>query len=330
MSKTYKHVCIGCGKDFEDSIPTTKYCIDCILQNPRLHPKRYARNKTYFCLYCGKELERGIKGQHKYCKEHRSNQKRLCKKTNICVWCGKEFHPTEARPDAKTCCRYCQGKYINAQGLSIRYNDAELKARFINYFKEKGIPVSSEQVFKDLHLTHNVLLTRGWKLTELAKEAGITEPFVPKNTSKFENMVYSCLKTILPETEIIRQKRFKECRDKQMLPFDFYIEKYNLIIEADGAQHFKDNTKYAHFDKPMLHDQIKNKFCKKQKIYLLRVRYQRFINQEILKDVIKNLLLQIERSEANYLNCWDGMETFPISSQGLALKTKQGSTTSQK
>ncbi len=37
----------------------------------------------------------------------------------------------------------------------------------------------------------------------------------------------------------IKQYRFKKCRDKKPLPFDFYLPKYNICIEYDGKQHFK-------------------------------------------------------------------------------------------
>ncbi|QKF94780.1 putative restriction endonuclease [Fadolivirus algeromassiliense] len=38
---------------------------------------------------------------------------------------------------------------------------------------------------------------------------------------------------------IIRQKTFDWCKNKKCLPYDFFIEDYNLIIELDGMQHFK-------------------------------------------------------------------------------------------
>lgn len=40
-------------------------------------------------------------------------------------------------------------------------------------------------------------------------------------------------------TQITRQKKFDWCKNIKHLPFDFYMKKYNLIIELDGNQHFK-------------------------------------------------------------------------------------------
>lgn len=38
---------------------------------------------------------------------------------------------------------------------------------------------------------------------------------------------------------IVHGKTFSWCKNKKHLPFDFFIEIYNLIIELDGIQHFK-------------------------------------------------------------------------------------------
>jgi hypothetical protein len=35
-----------------------------------------------------------------------------------------------------------------------------------------------------------------------------------------------------------RQKRFKGCKYKYELPFEFWVEDKNILIEFDGIQHF--------------------------------------------------------------------------------------------
>ena len=72
----------------------------------------------------------------------------------------------------------------------------------------------------------------------------------------------------------IHQKWFVDCRDKNPLPFDFYIESLNVIIEFDGRQHFEETD---HFKYPLemvqKHDRIKNEYCHKQGIHLIRIPY---------------------------------------------------------
>jgi len=93
-----------------------------------------------------------------------------------------------------------------------------------------------------------------------------------------------------------QEKRFKECRDKNPLPFDFYLPQYNLCIEFDGEQHFKpfafnsrkvsDDIKLENLKKVQKHDQMKNDYCKKNGITLLRINDIRKINK-ILNDYFK-------------------------------------------
>jgi very-short-patch-repair endonuclease len=78
----------------------------------------------------------------------------------------------------------------------------------------------------------------------------------------------------------VTQKRFKNCKNKQPLPFDFYIPKYNTCIEYDGEQHFspmrRSRSKEKNqikFEATQLHDQIKTDYCKDKGITLIRIPY---------------------------------------------------------
>ena len=79
--------------------------------------------------------------------------------------------------------------------------------------------------------------------------------------------------------QYVAQKTFKDCVDSKRLPFDFYIPKYNLIIEFDGKQHFepisftnlissKDTYKYV-----KKHDAIKTMYCFTHGINIIRIPY---------------------------------------------------------
>ena len=86
----------------------------------------------------------------------------------------------------------------------------------------------------------------------------------------------------------IPQKRFNECKDKQPLPFDFYLPKHNLCIEYDGRQHFKPVKQFGGtkgFEDRVKKDKIKSKFCEDNGINLLRIKYN-----ENIKNNLKNNL----------------------------------------
>lgn len=81
--------------------------------------------------------------------------------------------------------------------------------------------------------------------------------------------------------EYIKEYKFKDCKYKKELPFDFYLPKYNLCIEAQGEQHYKpvlfggrskkDSIKEFYFQREK--DKIKENYCKEHKISLLKIPY---------------------------------------------------------
>jgi very-short-patch-repair endonuclease len=84
------------------------------------------------------------------------------------------------------------------------------------------------------------------------------------------------IKNYLDENKIkyVRQKKFRECKDKRMLPFDFYLPSENICIEFDGEQHFAIINYYGgttNFEEIKKRDNIKNYFCEKSGITLIRL-----------------------------------------------------------
>lgn len=77
---------------------------------------------------------------------------------------------------------------------------------------------------------------------------------------------------------------FDDCRDINLLPFDFYLPDYNLCIEYDGIHHFEINEYFGGVDRlkyTKKHDKIKNIYCKLNNIKLIRISYK--------DDIIKTL-----------------------------------------
>ncbi len=93
------------------------------------------------------------------------------------------------------------------------------------------------------------------------------------------------------------QFRFKNCRDKYPLPFDFYLPNDNVCIEYDGQQHFVQRQGWTDLKEIQKHDNIKNLFCKKQNIPLIRIPYwdeediewilfNEFVKLNILEEIV--------------------------------------------
>jgi len=92
------------------------------------------------------------------------------------------------------------------------------------------------------------------------------------------------IKKILDKKNIsfIYNKRYKECRYKNPLPFDFYLPDYNICIEYDGEQHFRSWNRWGGDEAlrtQKIRDKIKTDFCAQNNITLIRISY----NENILE-----------------------------------------------
>lgn len=88
-----------------------------------------------------------------------------------------------------------------------------------------------------------------------------------------------------------REKRFPNCKDIYTLPFDFFIEELNVLIEFDGRQHYELAFNYNEQDliDRKRKDEIKNNFCKHNNIKLIRIPYWEY--EEIENILRKELLI---------------------------------------
>lgn len=110
------------------------------------------------------------------------------------------------------------------------------------------------------------------------------------NESKGEEKICKWLEE--NNLKYIRQYKFNDCKFYNCLPFDFYLPDINILIEYDGIQHFQIVTHFGGFDSfvdTKIRDTIKNEYCKKNNIKLVRIPYWEKDNIE--KILIKELNL---------------------------------------
>ena len=100
-----------------------------------------------------------------------------------------------------------------------------------------------------------------------------------------------CKELDLLNVKYKRQVVFELCKDKNYLPFDIQVE-YNdsiILIEYDGVQHFKSIEHFGGEERLKItqkHDQIKNDFCIRNNIKLIRIPYWEFKN---IKTIIRKI-----------------------------------------
>lgn len=110
-----------------------------------------------------------------------------------------------------------------------------------------------------------------------------------KSKSTGEKIICDYLKK--NNIKYIDEKTFENCKYINDLRFDFYIPDKNLLIEFDGNHHFyykkifSDDAKKIKYNTIYKKDMIKNLFCYKNNIKLIRISYNNLKN---LDDVLDN------------------------------------------
>jgi very-short-patch-repair endonuclease len=113
--------------------------------------------------------------------------------------------------------------------------------------------------------------------------------------SKGEKLINDLL--LDKKVEFIRQHKFVDCTNKlkygacRKLPFDFYLPKLNTVIEYDGQQHYVPVWGEDNFKNLQRLDKIRNQYCKKNGIKLIRIPYT-MKKEEIEPYILKELGIQ--------------------------------------
>jgi len=93
--------------------------------------------------------------------------------------------------------------------------------------------------------------------------------------------------------ESVYEYKYDDLKDEKLLSYDFYLQKYNLLIEFNGKQHYE-FISYFHkdlhdFHKQLHHDWLKRKYAQKNNIKLLTIPYWDYDRiEEILGEAIDN------------------------------------------
>ena len=109
---------------------------------------------------------------------------------------------------------------------------------------------------------------------EISKGEKAIKFFLNKNNIKFET-----------------EKRFDDCRNKNTLPFDFYVTEKNILIEFDGQQHYQKSNFYGGYSNLIYiknNDFIKTQYCLENNIKLIRIPYWKlkYIEEILSKELI--------------------------------------------
>ena len=106
--------------------------------------------------------------------------------------------------------------------------------------------------------------------------------------SKMESYIADILTS--ENINFIEQYTFDDCKNVNLLPFDFYLPDYNVCIEYDGEQHYYPIEYFGgikSFEYRKNNDKIKNTYCKNNNINLIRFSY--LLSKQEIKEKIINI-----------------------------------------
>ena len=188
----------------------------------------------------------------------------------------KDLHDFES--SAKSMCDQCDFEYIGVDRLNINGKNKVCIKFICNKHRAIGVQhMTYHNMFRD-NVTSCKYCVDNKKYKFSYGEKAI-KLFLDKN-----NYMY------------IQQYCFDDCRDKTYLPFDFYIPHKNAIVEYDGQHHYypinfngmDNNEAESCWISTITHDQIKNDYCTKNNIKLIRIPFweQKNIDSILYEELI--------------------------------------------
>lgn len=201
----------------------------------------------------------------------------------ICNRCHKVFYQTPNNHLRGQGCSYCNGNH----------------KKDLNYFIEKAKAIHgdrydySEVEYKNNRTPVKIKCNKCGKYfyqdfgNHISQKQGCPYCYA----SGGENIIVN----FLDKYKIIyeAQKKFKDCKDKTYLRFDFYLPDYTMCIEYQGKQHYEEGFNFymdflkdpikarKSFEDVKRRDQIKRDYCSSHNIDLVEIRYDEDIKQKL-------------------------------------------------
>lgn len=253
----------SCGRDERISKSNSKYTKESFIeQSKEKHGNKYDYSLIEFNNI--KSIIKIICKKHNYIFEQTADSH--LRSIHCCPKCIKEVN--------KRTTKYTTEEFIiRAKKIhGDKYNYSLVK--YVNGNTKVKITCPIHGVFEQLPRSH-INVKCGCPFCKSSQGENYIEKILVKNKIKFK-----------------RQKTFKNCKLQKLLPFDFYLEDYDVLIEYNGFQHYE-FFKFFHktkkeFLKRIERDQIKWQYAKDNNIKLLEIPYwidDSKIEKIILKEI---------------------------------------------
>ena len=267
-NKTKVKVCHNkCGKDYE--VTPHNFLIG--QRCPYCYGKFKKDNNTF-----KREIKELTNGEYIPLTDYKSSREKVLFKH---LKCNKEFEMKPNNFQQGQRCPYCYGKFKKTTEIFKKevYNLVKDEYVVLGEYKTtmNKILMKHNKCNNEYYVTPNDFLSnKRCPYCKRSKGEERIENWLKKNNIKYE-----------------REYKFSDCKYKRELPFDFKLEYEDgdlLLIEYDGEFHSHIQYYEEEFNLQQIRDNIKNEYCKKNNIDLIRISYKEFNNiEQILKENIK-------------------------------------------
>lgn len=221
--------------------------------------KEYIDCKTKMSFICDLHTDKGVQS---------NSVDNIVNNHHACIYCGCKDLWERKRTTIDRIIQECDRIGVNFISRTSKNNEC-----YVNYICPKHSNIGEQST----SWTHFKEISNGC-------------PYCNK-ISKGENKISTYLQE--NNIEFIKEYKFKNCKYKRVLPFDFYLPKFNLVIEYNGQQHYEPVTIFGgenHYNKTVIRDEIKIKYCRDNNIDIIIIPYWSYNRiEEILSDkLIKN------------------------------------------
>lgn len=236
----------------------TKYYFDCDECSHTFQATLNSVDGGSFCPYCASQ-KRCNKGNCEHCKgnsfashtmselwspKNEVSARMVARKNETeyqfdCAGCNHTFHMSPHSATKLLGCPYCVGTRICKKDDCDLCTGKSFMSQPAHIYWSKENDVTPRMVLKKTNTKYKFDCPHCNKIY-IASPCNIyLGKWCKCTTHKTEAKLYKFLTSEYQDLNIIPDKKFDWCKNINHLPFDFFIKKYNLIIELDGDQHFR-------------------------------------------------------------------------------------------
>jgi very-short-patch-repair endonuclease len=189
-----------------------------------------------------------------------------------CTKCNHQFKISTSHIRENKWCSYCSLKLLcenddckDCFNISFASSDKSI------YWSDKNT-IKPRQIFKFSSKKFIFLCSNNHEFKTTLCSISNMKSWCPFCTNKTEGIVFEWLEQHYQKVK--HQATFEWCKNKQKLPFDFCIENLKIIIELDGAQHFKQISNWQSPEDTQERDKIKMKCALENNYSVIRIKQE--------------------------------------------------------